>query len=233
MYKILEDFPNYKIYKSGDIYSMTSSRMLTPYLGKNGYMYITLIHKDGKRRTKTLHTLLATAFLDNPDNLAQVNHIDGVKHNNDLNNLEWSSPSHNVRHAFTNGLTVSIACLDYDKLEDTVEGLRYSGNWSELSVEFDTYDPSSIRKLAKRHFERIGRIKDFNEICKIVKDRIVSKNSTIIIAECVETGEKYTYPSINETARVLGANPGTIFRRLKSGKSYNGYVFSKEILKEC
>ena len=114
MYKILEDFPNYKIYKNGDIYSMTSSRMLTPYLAKNGYMYITLIHGEGKRRNKTLHSLLATAFLDNPNNLTQVNHIDGVKHNNDLNNLEWSSPSHNVRHAFTNNLTVNNACLDYD-----------------------------------------------------------------------------------------------------------------------
>lgn len=232
MYKILEDFPNYKIYKNGDIYSITSKRMLTPCLSKTGYVYITLIHRDGKRRSKTLHSLLATAFLDNPDKLPQVNHIDGVKHNNDLNNLEWSSPSHNVRHAFTKKLTVSDACLDYDKLEYIVEGLRYSGNWSELSVEFNTYDSSSIRKLAKRHFKRIGRTKDFDEISKIVKDRLVSENSTSVIAEFIETGEKSTYPSINETARALGVNPASIFKRLKSGKPYKGYVFSKGVLKK-
>jgi hypothetical protein len=68
-----------------------------------GYLRVTL-SKDGTNKTYKVHRLVATAFTPNPDNLPQVNHIDGNKSNNCVSNLEWCTQSENMRHAFNTGL---------------------------------------------------------------------------------------------------------------------------------
>lgn len=55
-----------------------------------------------------LHRLVATKFIPNPDNLSDVNHIDGNKHNNDVSNLEWCTRSHNIAHAWKHGLNKGV-----------------------------------------------------------------------------------------------------------------------------
>ena len=52
----------------------------------------------------TVHTLVANAFLAKEDKRLHINHIDGDKTNNNLNNLEWCTPTENIRHAFKNGM---------------------------------------------------------------------------------------------------------------------------------
>lgn len=67
--------------------------------------YITVsLRKDGKDKRYRVHRLVAEHFIPNPDNLPQVNHKDGNKYNNNINNLEWISQSDNAKHAFANGL---------------------------------------------------------------------------------------------------------------------------------
>lgn len=68
-----------------------------------GYKEVAL-SKDGKTRTVLLHRLLALHFIDNPDNLPCVNHRNGVKTDNRLENLEWCTRSQNTRHAYENNL---------------------------------------------------------------------------------------------------------------------------------
>ncbi len=63
------------------------------------YMHIT-IYKNWKRKSEKVHRLLAQTFINNPENKPQVNHIDGNKSNNNLNNLEWSTAKENIQHAF-------------------------------------------------------------------------------------------------------------------------------------
>lgn len=66
------------------------------------------LHKKGeKSRFKNLHRLLAEHFIPNPNNKREVNHINGNKHDNRLENLEWVTSSENRKHAFDTGLKVS------------------------------------------------------------------------------------------------------------------------------
>ena len=65
------------------------------------------LSKSGKAKNVRVHRLVAEAFIPNPDNLPVVNHIDCNKTNNNSNNLEWCSHSHNDKHAYLNGLRKS------------------------------------------------------------------------------------------------------------------------------
>lgn len=65
-----------------------------------------LLYKDNKsiRKTRSIHRIVAMAFIPNPKNLAQVNHIDGDRYNNNVENLEWCDAFHNMQHCYRLGL---------------------------------------------------------------------------------------------------------------------------------
>lgn len=68
-----------------------------------GYLQVSLT-KNGKRKTYTVHRLVAKAFLPNLKNKKQINHIDGNKKNNSVDNLESVTPKENIKHAYRTGL---------------------------------------------------------------------------------------------------------------------------------
>ena len=63
-----------------------------------------MIHVDHKPQCRKVHREVAMAFIPNPDNLPEVNHIDGDKGNNQVSNLEWVTHQENVQHSFDTGL---------------------------------------------------------------------------------------------------------------------------------
>lgn len=73
---------------------------------KKGYSVVYL-SKDGKQKVGKIHRLVAQMFIPNPNNLPQVNHKDGCKSNNHVDNLEWCTNSYNQKHAWASGLQPS------------------------------------------------------------------------------------------------------------------------------
>jgi DNA-directed RNA polymerase specialized sigma subunit len=82
-------------------------RLLISIPNAEGYIR-TELNKNGKRHMFSTHRLVAKAFLANPTNKPQINHLDGNKQNNLLSNLEWCSPSENIIHAHKNGLSKPV-----------------------------------------------------------------------------------------------------------------------------
>ena len=93
----------YAATKDGRIYSYYLKGFLSPKVDKGGYLMVCL-QKNGQKKYFQVHRLIAETYISNPDNLETVNHKDGVKNNNNINNLEWSSFSDNLKHAYKIGL---------------------------------------------------------------------------------------------------------------------------------
>jgi len=92
----------YTIFISGKVINTKTNKELTHSLSSNGYLIVSLY-----RKAKKLHRLLAKAFIQNPNSYPVINHIDGNKLNNELDNLEWCTYSHNLQHAYDNKLRVT------------------------------------------------------------------------------------------------------------------------------
>ena len=99
--KVITGYPNYIITNDGRVYNSQRKLYLTFSKNESGYMFTGL--SDGKKRTSySGHRLVALHFLDNPNNYPEVNHKDGDKSNNNIENLEWISSSDNMKHMCKN-----------------------------------------------------------------------------------------------------------------------------------
>ena len=96
----------YQVSNKGNVYSVAridsmgrkhGGRTLKPRYHKDGYLQVILC-KNGIRKNKLIHRLVLEAFVENPNNLPEVNHLDEIKDNNELSNLEWCTSKHNSNH---------------------------------------------------------------------------------------------------------------------------------------
>jgi hypothetical protein len=92
----------YLVSNIGNIKSVKRDKILTPKKNHDGYLRIQL-WKNNKAVFVSIHRLVAESFIPNHENKPFVNHIDGTKNNNLVENLEWVTQSENVRHAWNNG----------------------------------------------------------------------------------------------------------------------------------
>lgn len=123
--------------------------------------YVAIVTGAKPRRLFRIHRLVAQAFIPNPHNFNEVNHIDGVKGNNHYSNLEWCTRSQNCKHSYDTGLKRHIArkgeASHFAKMTaDQVLEIRmlYSygtvdNTFSEIARRYNVY-PSTIRAIVTR-----------------------------------------------------------------------------------
>lgn len=112
-WRTIFDFPNYEVSNKGNIRSkeyndslghLRNSKKLKKQVNNCGYEYVILSSKEEKHKTLTVHRIVAKTFIPNPEEKEDVNHIDGNKLNNNVNNLEWTTTQENIIKRYEIGI---------------------------------------------------------------------------------------------------------------------------------
>lgn len=139
--KQIKNYPNYYVTKEGLVFSSKSNKFLKPSFDQQGYARVGIYIGNYKTKTIKIHRLIAETFIDNPLNKKDVNHKDGNKSNNCVENLEWCTRSENIKHAFKNGLKIitekqinGVKNRFSKKVLDTKTGIIYN-SLKEASID--------------------------------------------------------------------------------------------------
>lgn len=165
----IEGFPNYEVSNFGRVRSL--SRFVSSHNSKKLFerkgriLKILNIPKrysqvsfkiNGKQFTRTVHRLVAQAFIPNPENKEEVNHIDFNKHNNHVSNLEWVTYDENLSHAIANELRpVGENHYKAKKIINIITG-EIIGSASEASKLYNISTSSLNRYLLSKEISKIS-----------------------------------------------------------------------------
>lgn len=147
----------YRVSDKGEVFSVRTNKILKPTIGRDGYSKV-VFSVGNKRKTLRVNRLVATTFVDNPNNKPIVNHIDGDKLNNKSTNLEWVTEQENAIHASKIGLLkgqkgelnpMSKLTKDQvDEIRKTYKKGSHDANARILADKFNVSD-STIWLIAK------------------------------------------------------------------------------------
>lgn len=123
--------------KTGGVMSY-SEKLLKPSLNHKGYFHLSVSNskKEGYRTRALVHRLVAETFIPNPENKPQVNHINGIKTDNRVENLEWATNDENHTHKLQNNLypeshtPKAVQAIKDGEIVQTFSSLYQAGAWA-------------------------------------------------------------------------------------------------------
>lgn len=201
MKKIINDGTNiHYITNKGAVlsYFNNKEKELKTQTDKKGYEKIKL---NGK--TYRIHRLVAEAFIANPDNLPQVNHIDGNKQNNDVSNLEWCDNSFNQKHAWDNNLQQKRHATNCSLTQEQANSIREEyKNGISITPLANKYNVSktTIKDILNGKYYNLDK-----NIIKITREQDKQKLSYEEAEEIRYLFNRYK-PSYSELAKCYGVN---------------------------
>lgn len=212
----IKGFEDYLIGEAGEVFSVRKGRLLKPCLNENGYLYISF-WKHNRQQSRTVHRLVAEAYIPNPDNKPIVNHLDANRSNPHKDNLEWRTQSENVKHAYNLGnmsakrnfSTAELQWLFLEVLKGTsmtALAIRMAVGLSRLTVNLRAY---AIKTNQVIEFELV--LKEM----KRMRNAEANVNKQTPIAQLDLSGTVIaTFPSLTAAARALGKTSGSISNAL-------------------
>lgn len=214
--KPIKNSPGYWITNTGKVYDKHNKQIMTWY-NKDGYERIKLYSiKHGKVVNRTIHLLIAEAFLKGgayTNDQRQVNHKDGNKKNNNLSNLELVTGTENVNHAHNLGLyTYDLTCLLHNTETKSVKrfrSLRELSKYLNVSINY-----LKIRVPISKYFPIFGKYKvDISLKEYIKKIRELKGTKTIYVYRKLHK-RMYECKSYSELGIAFGLSYITIGKRL-------------------
>ena len=169
IWKKIEGFENYEVSNYGNVKSLSRKtnfgcgyktypeKILKNWIDKKGYHYVDLRNNKVRKRF-LVHRLVAFSFLDNIENKPQINHIDGIKSNNFLHNLEWCTSKENIRHAVDLGLNKNNGINHYQsKLskKDVVFIRNSNLTQQKLSEKFKTSQSIISKVINNKSYKNV------------------------------------------------------------------------------
>lgn len=145
MYKTIPHYPNYEINSSGNVRNKTTGHNMKWIDNGKGYKAVKLYNTDTpKGRLCLIHRLLLSVF-EPKEGSYDVNHKDGNKANNTLDNLEWVTKAENTRHAHLTGLFNNK--LSIEQVREIKRRIKTEKAWTKLAKEYGVRH-STIWKIA-------------------------------------------------------------------------------------
>jgi hypothetical protein len=100
IWKPVKNFPKYEVNELCDVRNKKTGKFRIPVKRKDGYFQLKLMTSNTEFKMMLLHRILAEAWIDNPEFKPYMNHKNGIRSDNRLENLEWCTPGENMVHAF-------------------------------------------------------------------------------------------------------------------------------------
>lgn len=152
--KQIEGFPNHYILPDGRVYRKSNNYFMVQKKTNAGYFFVELNHKKINKKL-TIHRLLAKYYIGNPSNFPVVHHKDGNKENNSVSNLEWTTQSLNIKHAFDTGLM---------KRTNNRLGINHTGKTKLKIIQNNPHRKDIIHLLTGVFYFSINDAAKYNQI---------------------------------------------------------------------